>query len=120
MNAEVYYDDLGKDFRKEEIPAELMDVAEEYRAKLVEEAASASDELTHTHVFLHQSVFYHESTGYTHTHTHTHTHTTQTPPACTVGALSPSAGIQMSSPNTHVHTHTHTHTSLRNMEVRLI
>ncbi len=45
MNAEVYYDDLGKDFRKEEIPAEYVDIAEEYRAKLVEEAASASDEL---------------------------------------------------------------------------
>ncbi len=45
MEAEVYYDDLGKDFRKEEIPADMMDVVEEYRAKLVEEAASASDEL---------------------------------------------------------------------------
>ena len=45
MEAEVYYDDLGKDFRKEPIPADMMDVANEYRAKLVEEAASASDEL---------------------------------------------------------------------------
>ena len=45
MEAEVYYDDLGKDFRKEEIPADMMDIVEEYRAKLVEEAASASDEL---------------------------------------------------------------------------
>ena len=45
MEAEVYYDDLGKDFRKEEIPADMMDVVEEYRAKLVEEAASANDEL---------------------------------------------------------------------------
>ncbi|MBE7093905.1 MAG: elongation factor G, partial [Clostridiales bacterium] len=45
MEAEVYYDDLGKDFRKEEIPADMLDVVEEYRAKLVEEAASASDEL---------------------------------------------------------------------------
>ena len=45
MEAEVYYDDLGKDFRKEEIPADMKDIAEEYRAKLVEEAASASDEL---------------------------------------------------------------------------
>ena len=45
MEAEVYYDDLGKDFRKEPIPADMMDIANEYRAKLVEEAASASDEL---------------------------------------------------------------------------
>ena len=45
MNAEVYYDDLGKDFRKEEIPADMMELAQEYRTKLVEEAASASDEL---------------------------------------------------------------------------
>ena len=45
MEAEVYYDDLGKDFRKEPIPEDMMDLANEYRAKLVEEAASASDEL---------------------------------------------------------------------------
>ena len=46
MEAEVYYDDLGKDFRKEPIPADMMDLVEEYRAKLVEAAAEASDELT--------------------------------------------------------------------------
>ncbi len=45
MEAEVYYDDLGKDFRKEPIPADMTDIANEYRAKLVEEAASATDEL---------------------------------------------------------------------------
>ncbi len=45
MEAEVYYDDLGKDFRKEEIPAEMKEVVDEYRSKLVEEAASANDEL---------------------------------------------------------------------------
>ena len=45
MEAEIYYDDLGKDFRKEEIPADMKEIAEEYRAKLVEEAASANDEL---------------------------------------------------------------------------
>ncbi len=45
MEAEVYYDDMGKDFRKEPIPADMMDLAKEYHAKLVEEAASASDEL---------------------------------------------------------------------------
>ncbi len=46
MEAEVYYDDLGKDFRKEPIPADMMDIAEEYRMKLVEAAAEADDELT--------------------------------------------------------------------------
>ena len=45
MEAEIYYDDLGKDFRKEAIPADMVELANEYRAKLVEEAASASDEL---------------------------------------------------------------------------
>ena len=45
MEAEIYYDDLGKDFRKEPIPADMMDLAKEYRFKLVEEAASANDEL---------------------------------------------------------------------------
>ncbi len=45
MDAEVYYDDLGKDYRKEPIPEDMKALAEEYRAKLVEEAASANDEL---------------------------------------------------------------------------
>lgn len=45
MEAEVYYDDLGKDYRKEPIPEDMKALAEEYRAKLVEEAASANDEL---------------------------------------------------------------------------
>ena len=45
MEAEIYYDDLGKDFRKEPIPEDMKDIAEEYHNKLVEEAASANDEL---------------------------------------------------------------------------
>jgi len=45
MEAEVYYDDMGKDFRKEPIPDDMTDVVNEYRAKLVEEAASANDAL---------------------------------------------------------------------------
>jgi elongation factor G len=45
MEAEIYYDDLGKDFRKEPIPADMMDLAKEYRAKMVEAAAEADDEL---------------------------------------------------------------------------
>ena len=45
MQAEIYYDDLGKDIRNEPIPEDMMDIANEYRAKLVEESASANDEL---------------------------------------------------------------------------
>ena len=45
MEAEIYYDDLGKDFRKEPIPEDMMELAEQYHEKLVEEAASANDEL---------------------------------------------------------------------------
>ena len=30
MKAEVYYDDLGKDYREEEIPAEMMEDAQLY------------------------------------------------------------------------------------------
>ena len=45
MEAEIYYDDLGKDFRKEPIPDDMKEIAEQYHEKLVEEAASANDEL---------------------------------------------------------------------------
>jgi elongation factor G len=43
--AEIYYDDLGKDVREEEIPAELADQAEEYRAAMVEAIAETDEEL---------------------------------------------------------------------------
>ena len=45
VEAEIYYDDLGKDFRKEPIPADMQEIANQYHEKLVEEAASANDEL---------------------------------------------------------------------------
>jgi len=45
MKATVYYDDLGKDMREEEIPADMMDLAKEHRAKLVEAAAEQDDAL---------------------------------------------------------------------------
>ena len=31
MKADVYYDDLGKDMRVEEIPEDMMELAQEYR-----------------------------------------------------------------------------------------
>ena len=45
MKAYVYYDDLGKDERIEEIPADMLDKAEEYRKNLLEAVAETSDEL---------------------------------------------------------------------------
>ena len=45
MKADVYYDDLGKDMREEEIPEDLKELAEEYRAKMVESICETDDEL---------------------------------------------------------------------------
>ena len=45
MKADVYYDDLGKDMRVEEIPAELKEKAEEYRSNLVESICATDDDL---------------------------------------------------------------------------
>ena len=43
MKAYVYYDDLGKDIRVEEIPADMVDKANEYREKLLEHVAEQDD-----------------------------------------------------------------------------
>ncbi len=43
MKAYCYYDDIGKDIRVEDIPADLVEKAEEYRGKLLE-AISEEDE----------------------------------------------------------------------------
>ena len=45
MDADIYYDDLGKDMRVEEIPEDMREKAEEYRAKMVEAICSTDDEL---------------------------------------------------------------------------
>ena len=45
MKANVFYDDLGKDIRIEEIPAELVDQAEEYRGIMLEAIAETDEEL---------------------------------------------------------------------------
>ncbi len=45
MKAYIYYDDLGKDIRVEEIPPEVREVAEEYRTKLIESVAETDDDL---------------------------------------------------------------------------
>ena len=43
MDADIYYDDLGKDMRVEPIPADMVDLANEYREKLMD-AVSMVDE----------------------------------------------------------------------------
>ncbi len=44
-NAEVYYDDLGKDVRIEEIPEDMKDLAAEYRQNLIESIVEMDEEL---------------------------------------------------------------------------
>ena len=46
MKAEVYYDDLGKDVREEEIPEEMKEQAQEYHDALVEAVAELDEDLT--------------------------------------------------------------------------
>ena len=45
MEADVYYDDLGKDIRVEPIPDDMMDLAEEYRTAMIESIAETDEEL---------------------------------------------------------------------------
>ena len=45
MKAYVYYDDLGKDIRVEDIPEDMMDQAQEYHEKLLESVSEQDDEI---------------------------------------------------------------------------
>ena len=45
MEADVYYDELGKDMRVEEIPADMLEQAQLYREQMVEAIASTDDAL---------------------------------------------------------------------------
>ena len=45
MKADVYYDDLGKDMRVEDIPADMLEKAQEYRSKMVEAICETDEEL---------------------------------------------------------------------------
>ena len=45
MKAYVYYDDLGKDIRCEEIPEDMKELAEKYHTELVEHVAELDDNL---------------------------------------------------------------------------
>ena len=45
MKAVVYYDDMGKDVRVEEIPEDMKELAEKYHSELIEHVAEQDDEL---------------------------------------------------------------------------
>ncbi len=45
MKANIYYDDKGKDVRIEEIPEDMVDLAEEYREKLMDAVSSFDDDI---------------------------------------------------------------------------
>ena len=45
MNADIYYDDLGKDMRVEDIPEDMRAQAEEYRTNLLEAVSDFDDEI---------------------------------------------------------------------------
>ena len=44
-DAEVYYDDLGKDIRREEIPDDMKELAAKYRSQLIESVVEQDDDL---------------------------------------------------------------------------
>ena len=45
MNADIYYDEMGKDMRVEEIPADMRELAEEYREKMLDAVSMFDDEI---------------------------------------------------------------------------
>ena len=45
MKADVYYDDLGKDMRVEDIPADMAELAQEYRSKMLDACADIDEEI---------------------------------------------------------------------------
>ena len=45
MDADIYYDELGKDMRVEPIPEDMLKLAQEYRTKLVDACADLNDEI---------------------------------------------------------------------------
>ncbi|MBE6634722.1 MAG: elongation factor G [Ruminococcaceae bacterium] len=50
MKADVYYDDLGKDMRVEEIPENMKELAEEYRRNMVESICETDEELMERYI----------------------------------------------------------------------
>ncbi|MBQ3380005.1 MAG: elongation factor G [Clostridia bacterium] len=54
MKAYVYYDDIGKDMRLEDIPADMVDTAEEYRATMIEALADVDDDFAELYLEGHE------------------------------------------------------------------
>ena len=50
MEADVYYDDLGKDMRVEEIPADMLEQAEEYRNNMIESICETDEDLFNKYI----------------------------------------------------------------------
>ncbi len=50
MKARIYYDDLGKDQRDEEIPEDLRELAAEYRDKLLEAVSDFDDDIMESYL----------------------------------------------------------------------
>ncbi len=45
MKADVYYDDMGKDMKVEDIPEDMVELAEKYRSELIEHVVEQDEEL---------------------------------------------------------------------------
>ena len=45
MNADIYYDDLGKDMRVEDIPEDMLELAKQYRNQLLEAVSDFDDDI---------------------------------------------------------------------------
>ncbi len=45
MKAEIYANDLGTDIREEDVPADMLEKAQQYRAELIEKVSELDDEL---------------------------------------------------------------------------
>ena len=54
MDADIYYDQLGKDMRVEPIPADMMDLANEYREKLLDAVSMFDDEIMEMYLEGHE------------------------------------------------------------------
>ena len=54
MNADIYYDDLGKDMRTEEIPADMMELAMQYREKLIDAVSMFDDDIAELYLEGHE------------------------------------------------------------------
>jgi elongation factor G len=45
MKAEIYYDEMGKEYGEEDIPADMLDMAQEYRANMIEAICETDEDL---------------------------------------------------------------------------